>query len=94
MLCFAYVMAFWPISGLISCTGVTERWRLLSHARNVVSQALSKRGVEAPRNYCLFVQLSLMRLFFIQSLSDRIIVMYAHTETLEVLEVRNGQGLI
>ena len=27
---------FWPTPGLISCTGVTRRWGLLSHAQNAV----------------------------------------------------------
>ena len=36
---------FRPIPGLISCAGVTRRWRLLSHAQHVVRWlALSKRS--------------------------------------------------
>ena len=36
---------FRPIPGLISCAGVTGRWRLLSHAQHVVRWlALSKRS--------------------------------------------------
>ena len=53
----------WPIPSLISCTGVTGRWGLLSHAQNAVRwPALSKRLVEALQSYHLLVQLSFVRL--------------------------------
>ena len=42
----------WPIPGLISCTRVTGRWRLLLHSQNAVRWlALSKRSVEAPQKH-------------------------------------------
>ena len=43
---------FLPIPGLISCTGVTGRWGLLSHAQNAVGWlALFKRSVESASLY-------------------------------------------
>ena len=50
------------IPGLISCTGVTGRWGLLSHAQNADRWlALSKRLVEALQRHRLFVQLSFIQ---------------------------------
>ena len=43
---------FWPIPGLISCTGVAWRWGLLSHAQIVVGWlALSVQEVETSQRY-------------------------------------------
>ena len=59
--------AFQPISGLISCSGVTRRWGLLSHAQNAVRWlVLSKRSVEALQRHHLFVHLSFVQLSFMQ----------------------------
>ena len=41
---------FQPIPGLISCTGVTRRWRVLSHAQNAV-RCLALSQVVAPHEY-------------------------------------------
>ena len=49
-------------AGLMSCTGVTERWGHLSHAQNAIWWlALSKRSAKAPWKRSLFIQLSFIR---------------------------------
>ena len=61
--------AIWPIPGLISCTGVTGRWGLLSCAQNAARWlVLFKRLVKALWRHLILMQLSF---------KDRLISIYS-----------------